>query len=203
MNLWDEVERLAKLDAALRSPSSRFSPFIPGMRPFARRRAGGQAAAKQPNFVFGDQDPVIATADLSLAAWNTVATHRMFTITGAVQIAIVYKITETIASGGALTMDFGYLPAIGVAYSAAAILLASLVADRLIVPAGATGTVFNISAFPNLNAGLIMLGTLAIGNSAGYRINVAAATDGTIVARAYWMPLEAGATVVAGDGSVM
>jgi len=47
------------------------------------------------------------TADFALAAWNTIATHEVFTVTGTVRVRIVPRISASLTSGGALTAQLG------------------------------------------------------------------------------------------------
>lgn len=139
---------------------------------------------------------VTVTIDFTSATWNTVATHEVFTVTGVVAAATVWTITETLTSGGAATMGIGIEGAVtnyGGNYA-----VASLTAGVFPTPGG-TSTAAHQNMAPQLftSSGAHKL---LDGLDIGYQINVAAMTDGTIVAYCFWTPISAGATVVAGAG---
>jgi len=133
--------------------------------------------------------------DLTVAAWQSVADHRVFTVTGLVRLRVLVQITEAVASGGALTFD----------------LINEVEAFNWSAPAplGLFGTPsFLYESGGTLDVSLFLpeascLDAFSQDNNYGYRINAAAATDGSLVFHGWWVPISAGATVVAGVGGAM
>ena len=128
------------------------------------------------------------TADFSLAAWNTIATHEVFTVTGDVRLLILPRITESLVGAG-LTIQ------LGIAGATTAWIAATAVAAMVLGTSWLDTTPAATDLFTALLDRIVMAG-----NDVGYEILVAAATDGTIVFEGFWEPLSPGSTVVAGTG---
>jgi len=148
----------------------------------------------------GFENRLIVNADLSLATWNTVAGHAMFSITGPVRAIFIYYVTETFTSGGAATVSFG-LTGFPADYAAAQT-YANLQAGRHIDP-GATIATLSIwwSRFMNSARQADCIITNNIKH--GYTIAAAAMTDGALRGICYWSSLDGAGAVVAGDGGAL
>lgn len=148
--------------------------------------------------IFGT-NVVRVNVDLSLTAWNTVATHEVFTLTGLVRTVTIFRTTEDVLSPGGGSISFGdensktrYGPA------------------QLLTGLDVDSFSFNGTPVTRLRTLQIML-TNAAGNSdmiyenedIGYEITTAAATDGMIEAICFWTPLSANGLVVAGTGGLL
>lgn len=143
------------------------------------------------------QNAVYVTVDLSVAAWNTVATHEVFTVTGLVKAIAFYRVTENAAAGAGALISFGREGS--TTTFAAAQLFSNLVAGNFIQPGGTT------SAFMGFDTYQAVAGALTVieGLDLGYEITVNAFTDGTLEAVCFWTPISAGSRVVAGTGAAL
>ena len=132
------------------------------------------------------------TSDLTLAAWNTVAAHEVFTVTGDVRAIILPRITGSLTSGGALTAQ------IGIEGSTAAFVgntaLAALVLN--------TTWLSTTPAVHYATTSLIDR-VVTAGRDIGYEILTAAATGGTIVWYCWWEMLSPGSSVVVAAGGAL
>lgn len=145
--------------------------------------------------IYGAKNHVAVSADMSSATWNTVASHEVFTVTGAVRLYMQIYCTETLtdAADGA-SIQFGLAGA----------------TDAFIASTGAAGAGGNtieagefwIDATPadTYTASATLAWDIGGGLDVGYEITGAALTDGTLVFSGWWFPLSAGANVVAGAG---
>ena len=140
---------------------------------------------------------VETTVDFALAAWNTVATHEVFTVAGMVSAMEVYRVTERLVSGGAPTISFGREGS--TAQFAAAQVHTNLVAPNFVNPGGTVATQASFDTYQARAGAYDFLDGLDL----GYEILTAAMTDGTIVAACYWTPISPGASVVSGAGGVL
>ena len=146
---------------------------------------------------------VSVTADFTQAAWNTVAAHRLFTVTGAVLVKLVPRIGgSAIGSGGAATLSMGVTGSLASIIAATAMAVFAAITNSFWV----SNTV--AAAFSSLGA--LMVGTakeMLISGGAGavnicLEILVAALNAGTLTVDCFWQPLSDGATVVAASGGV-
>ena len=143
-----------------------------------------QASVNAPNHI-------AVTVDMSSATWNTVATHEVFTITGAVRMRL------WIIASGAFTGGEGG-PRISVGYFGN---------TTAIIGTNDTGNI-NDGDFLRTPAGngsysltpACLLDFCTRGTDIGYEITVAAESSGTLIFHCVWEPLSIGATVVAGAG---
>lgn len=143
------------------------------------------------------QNVLRVTIDFALAAWNTIATHEVFTVTGLVKATVFYRVTGNAAAGAGGLVSFGREGALTA--FAAAQGFANLTTGNIVIP-GAT-----IAAFLGANAYAVDgdADTIIEGLDLGYEITVAAFTGGTIEAVCFWTPISSGATVVAGAGGAL
>lgn len=152
--------------------------------------------------LFGFENRIRVPIDLSLAAWNTVATHEVFTVVGAVRTLVLYRVTESLASSGAATVSFGLEGS--TAYYAAAQPYTDLTATRWIIPGSSYSTaIINWQAFQYGSGANVPSDTVLDGIDIGYQIATAALTNGTIEAYCYWSPISLDGSVVAGAGGAL
>lgn len=149
--------------------------------------------------VFGFRFQTVVNIDFSQAAWNTVATHEVFDVTGHVRAFCVYVITAGLTSAGAPNLSFGY--ASGTAEYCTAKAHTAYAANN-IVSAGAANP-NNRVATANILQASTFQDVLLSERDIGYEITVAAMTGGTIVATCYWMPLVNGSSVAQGAGGAL
>lgn len=138
------------------------------------------------------------TIDFTLAAWNTVATHEVFTVTGLVRCLTIYQVTGSLTSGGAATVSFGIEGAAN-AYAAAQA-YTNLAAGQLVQAGGSAAA--SLQSFTNFFAAQ-WADIFTIGKDLGYEVATAALTGGTIVAYCFWTPISDGSLVVGGAGGVL
>lgn len=137
--------------------------------------------------------------DFSQAAWNTVATHEVFNVTGLVRALVIYQVTANLTSGGAATVSFGDDQ--GAANYSAAQAYTNLTSPRVVVPGGTISVVprwWSVYQNSAQNSDNVFAGV-----DIGYQIATAAMTGGTIVAYCFWTPISDDGLVVAGDGSAL
>ena len=133
------------------------------------------------------------TADLTSATWNTVASHEIATVTGAVRMLILPQCTSTVVTVGTNgTFVLGN-------ETTADALIASSLLDALAtgewwVDATITRTLVTRT---QMNALEFVIGN---GKDIGYTIGTNAATNGTIVFHCWWVPIDATGAVAAGAG---
>ena len=143
---------------------------------------------------------IVVTANFSSATWNTVGTHEVFTVTGAVRVRLWQLCTQTLEDAADLaTIQFGD----------------ALASDDFIGSTGAAGNggvtlsagqwwydtspEFAISTF---NAVVLDM-VIGNGEDIGYELAGEALTAGKIEFHCAWEPLTAGSTVVAGAGGAL
>lgn len=148
----------------------------------------------------GFKNKTTVSIDFSAAAWNTVATHEVFTVTGMVRLLVLYYITESLTSGGLATIQFGREGSTD-NYSASQT-YANLVAGSFVVPAGTVSTQVTANSIilqtTSVNADVIVAGL-----DRGYQIGTDAMTNGTIEAICYWTPISSDGNVTAGNGGAL
>ena len=132
------------------------------------------------------------TADLSSATWNTVASHEIAVVTGLVRVQILPLCTVTgdDTSGNTGTISLGWDGT--VAGMIAATEVDDLAAGEFWYDATPTTTG---EAFATA-----VLDFVLDGKDIGYTIATEAAVAGSIKFHIWWIPLESGATVTAGEG---
>lgn len=132
------------------------------------------------------------TSDFTLAAWNTVAAHEVFTVTGDVRAIILPRITASLTSGGALTAQVGVEGATTVFVGNTA--LAALVLNTAWLSTTPTGQYVTTS---------LIDWAVTAGRDIGYQILTAAATGGTIIWYCWWEALSPGSSVVVAAGGAL
>jgi hypothetical protein len=141
------------------------------------------------------------SVDFALAAWNTVAAHRLFTLTGTVALKLFAVIRTSLTSGGAMTIQLGVTTATTVWIGATAV--ATMTGpDTYWVGVSGSGAQGDQGT-----AGLIpMVKFVASGAQPfhiGYELLVAAATGGTMEFIAYWEPVSSNGNLVAASGGAL
>ena len=133
---------------------------------------------------------IAVTVDMTSATWNTVATHEVFAVTGAVRMRVWILCTETPTGDGAIfPMDQA------ISWAPEATGLDEISSGQMLsTQSGASGS-------RPMSVGVFDRVVFAVG--AGYRIDNAPATGGTFVFHCVWEPLSDGATVVAGAGGAL
>ena len=131
------------------------------------------------------------TADGASATWNTVASHEIATVTGAVEIMVICNAIATLTSGGAATLCLGVE---GATNAAIADTVFSTIATDTFWHGTTPAKYFAKATTPNFNTNEM---------DVGYEIKGAAVTGGSIKFTILWRPLESGATVVAGAGGTL
>ena len=139
--------------------------------------------------------------DFSLAAWNTQAEHRVFTISGTVRASVLYIVNTGPCTGAAgCAIQFGATGA--TAEYCASQVIGNLLANRFVRAgtlctnragawASATG-LFGATALADIVA--------CTSHNLGYEITVAAATGGILEAVCFWVPISTGALVTPATG---
>ncbi len=163
-------------------------------------KGGGLYNPKRPQYIAGFENRVRVLIDGTLAAWNTVATHEVFTVTGMVRLLVLYFVRTTIGSAGAAQMSFGREGA--TSNYAAAQVVTGLTTGVFVVPAGTVSTQVTANSIilqpTTVNADLIISGL-----DIGYEVTVAALNAGVIEAYCYWSPVSDSGLVVAGAGGAL
>lgn len=155
----------------------------------------------KPNY-FGFENKIFVTIDFASATWNTVATHEVFNVTGAIRAAFVYMVTESLTSGGAATLSFGRQGATA-EYSAAQT-YSNFAAGNFVFRGGtAAPRMHSTAVFSELAADSTFSDQLLYDLDVGYQVNSAALTNGTIEAVCFWTPLSQDGLVVAGAGGTL
>ena len=138
------------------------------------------------------------TVDFTLAAWNTVANHRLFTVTGVVRAVGLYVVTGSLTSGGAATISFGWTFS-NTAYAAAQT-FANLTAGNIVNPNGTVTVAALTQAFISTAA---YADVISDAQNLGYAIATAALTGGAMDAYCFWTPLSDDGSVAAGTGGAL
>lgn len=133
---------------------------------------------------------IAVTADGGEAAWNTVATHTLFVVTGAVRARILCVCTETVTSAGAGTMQLGVTGATNAIIAATD---PTLIAIGEVWDDATPTTVFEPFA-------TALLDWVTNGIDIGYEVVGNALTDGLLVFHCWWEPLDTTGVVTAGAG---
>lgn len=145
---------------------------------------GQEFSAKQANYLEVE-------ADMSSATWNTVATHEVLTVTGAARIILIPVCTVDLTDGGGGAIQAGDEAATNG-------LIASTTANTI------DADEFWLTTTPAKRyAKSSVLDFIVNGLDIGYEITGAALTGGTLKFKAWWIPLDAAATVVAGTGAAL
>lgn len=149
---------------------------------------------------FGYENRLVVNVDFEQAAWNTVASHKVFSITGAVVAFVIFRVTETLTSGGAAQISFGRQSDTD-SYAAAQV-ITNLTAGVLVNPGASTTQARGLGVFRAAGTTPADSVLSSIANY-GYEITVADLTNGSLECICYWTPISEGATVVAGTGTAM
>lgn len=133
-------------------------------------------------------------ADFSSASWNTVATHEIFTVTGAVELEIIAECTKDVTSGGSATICLGVE---GATNAFIADTVFSLIDVGEVWDTAVDGTTTKYGAATAMGlAKQRIFGGLDV----GYEVKTAALTDGKIKFHCFWKPLNSTGAVAAGTG---
>lgn len=158
-----------------------------------------QGTSPNGNSLFGNYLTKV-TINFAQSAWNTVAKHEVFTVTGLVRCVMYYHVTASLTSGGAATIAFGNDGNTGAL--AAAQDYTNLITNTAPEPGSTVAAITQTGAsllLPSKNSDVVS----ADSRDQGYEIAAAAMTGGTIDAYCWWTPLSEGALVVAGTGGVL
>ena len=143
---------------------------------------------------------VEVSIDGAVAAWNTVASHEVFTVTGTVKYKVLYVVITDLTSSGSATLQFGREGATDSLSASQA--FSGLDAGEVVIPGGTNAA---ISAFAthdaNTTAGRGSDYVTAL--DLGYEIGTAALTGGTMKAYCWWTPITADGSVAAGAGGAL
>jgi hypothetical protein len=131
---------------------------------------------------------VQTTADFAVAAWNTVAKHEVFTVSGMVRLYMWVECTENVAGAGSI--QFGHEDATN-----------AFIASTTGTDLDAGYLWYDATPAAKLDtAANAILDYVVIGVDVGYEITGAVLSDGNLVFHCVWEPLSVGASVVAGTG---
>lgn len=147
----------------------------------------------------GTENYLQVKADMSLAAWNTLASHEVFTVTGLVRVKVLIECTATLT-------DVADLSLIQMGVEGAT--------SSWIASTGAAGNAANTINISELWIDATPADTNAAISSAfferivdevdiGYEITGAALTGGILVFHCWWESISANGNVVAGTGAVL
>lgn len=140
------------------------------------------------------------TADMSLAAWNTAATHEVFTVTGTVRMKVMPLCTATLtdaADGASMQLGIAGTTNAWIASTGAAGAGGNTIeAGELWIDATPADTQAAYSA-------AVLDKVVAGGLDVGYEITGAALTGGKIVYHCWWKDLDGTGNVVAGAGGTL
>jgi ABC-type nitrate/sulfonate/bicarbonate transport system substrate-binding protein len=139
------------------------------------------------------------TIDGTVAAWNTVATHEVFTVTGMVRAQVYYLVTTQVGSAGAAQIAFGV--AGGTGAFAAAQVVTGLAATVFAMPGGTVDTATEYVAYQS--GGTIAADVILSEVDLGYEVSVAALNAGVIKAVCFWTPISSDGLIVAGTGAAL
>jgi len=140
------------------------------------------------------------TIDGAVAAWNTVATHEVFTVTGTVKYKVLYVVTADLTSSGSAEIAFGREGATDSVSSAQA--FSGLDAGEIVIPGG-TNAAISASATHGANTTAGRGADYVSGLDLGYEVTTAALTGGTIKAYCWWTPITGDGLVSAGTGAAL
>lgn len=143
---------------------------------------------------------VEVTIDGAVAAWNTVATHEVFTVTGTVKYKVLYLVTADLTSGGSATLTFGREGAADSLAGSQA--FSGLDAGEVVIPGGSNAAI-SASVTHDANATAGRGSDYVTGLDLGYEIGTAALTGGTMKAYCWWTPITADGNVAAGTGAAL
>ena len=164
-----------------------------GLLGMVRNLAGGGVNALASNHI-------AVTATMSSAAWNTAASHEVFTVTGTVRMWLWVLCTDTLTDAAdAADIQFGVAGATSafIAATAAAGKGGSgLAAGEVWCDATPADTYGNTSS-------LILDKIVSGGLDVGYEITGAALTGGVLEFHCVWVPLDGTGNVEAGAGGTL
>ena len=142
------------------------------------------------------------TIDFTVAAWKTVATHEVFTVTGLVRVLLFWRCTESLLGGAGALAQIAFGVEGETNRYAGAQLCTAIDAGEFVAPAaGGAVTKLETSAF--IGHATNDADTVLDGLDIGYEITVEAETDGTIQAICFWTPISSDGAVVVGAGGVL
>jgi hypothetical protein len=131
---------------------------------------------------------VQVSADFAVAAWNTVAKHECFTVTGAVRVRLWIECTENVAGAGSI--QFGHED-----------LTNEFIASTLGTDLDAGEFWYDATPTTKLDvAANVIMDYVLNGQDIGYEITGAVLSDGNLVFHCVWEPLSSSASVVAATG---
>jgi hypothetical protein len=146
----------------------------------------------------GHQRYIATPANMTLPAWNTVAAHRVFVVTGTVRLCMWITCTGTLQDAVDLaTLSFGYEG------SNAAFIATTDAAGKNAQTLTAGQLWFDSSPVsgPDTFANTVMDYVVPNGLDVGYEVAGEALTGGSLVFHCVWWPLDATGAVTIGDGS--
>ncbi len=138
------------------------------------------------------------TVDFADAAWNTVATHEVLTVTGMVQLTIIPQVAATLTDAADLaTLQLGIAGttnAIIATTGAAGVGGDTLATNEFWLDATPADVVVTKTALDNLTV------VVGAGLDVGFEVAGEALTGGRIIFHVWWTPLDATGAVVGGTG---
>jgi hypothetical protein len=138
----------------------------------------------------GRQQSFTVTADFTNAAWNTVGTHEIVAVNGAVRLRIVPIVTAMLTSGGAATLQFGTAASTSVLIGPT--VFSDLQTDR-----------YWLTATPDPRFAFAQIIDQIVSNmDVGYEIVGAAMTAGAINFQVWWEAISAGGSTAQTGGGV-
>lgn len=150
---------------------------------------------------------LVVSVDASLAAWQTVATHRVATVTGLVRIwPVMHYLTQWTSGTSTATVQWGYTGYTTSVCNARAV--TELTGRRIqrynasaqsLIPLVATGGYLGASQY---NDALVDGSDPAFRNF-GYEVLVEALTAGTANIYIFWTPISSDGNVVAAAGGAL
>lgn len=134
------------------------------------------------------------TADMTEATWNTIATHKLFNVTGVVRMRIMVQCTTTV-----VTDDTAGNIKLGI-HGATDAFIASSAADSILA-----NTVWcdNTPGDVQGNFSSLVLDKVVNGKNVGYEITDKVGATGILVFHCWFEALSSNGAVTAGDGSTM
>jgi hypothetical protein len=160
-------------------------------------------AEKTSSPVYGRTNYFVLDTPFGSAAWNTVASHEIATVTGCVRMRVVAECNQTVtAAGETATLALGTEKATGGIIAAAIVAAGSDDGNSL----QATDVWFDTTPAPADSNGVVaytsgMIDKVVVGGlDVGYTVGAAALTGGCIRWHIWWEPLDATGNVAAGAG---
>lgn len=143
------------------------------------------------------------SVDFTQAAWNTVASHRTFTVTGTVRHVEIYVVQTNFAAGAGATIAVGFTGSTS-AYNSAQ--LFSLFTAGLLFRTAANAPrayMYAGELIQGTGGGAANINTLQTNRNHGFTIAVNAFTGGTMTGYSFWTPVSANGNVVPATGGAL